>query len=69
MKEKNIVPCPCGADAVWYRAQTSPERVPEEAVCFLTDADFTDNYCEDCFPQAVPPSNRPQWKRIDDFIR
>jgi hypothetical protein len=41
-----------------------PEQAPESAVCFLGDADFADNYCDDCFPQAVPEAERRAWRRL-----
>lgn len=60
-----LVPCPCGEDAVWYKIATAPEDAPESAVCLLMDDDFADNYCEDCFPLAVPEAERKGWRRID----
>lgn len=56
-----LAPCPCGEDALWYRARPTPENAPENAVCFLMDADFADNYCEACFVLAVPAADRPNW--------
>ena len=64
--QKRLVECPCGADAVWYKPRPRPEDAPEHAVCLLTDDEFADNYCEACFPQAVPPAERGAWKRIED---
>lgn len=61
-----LVPCPCGGDAVWYRQAARPERAPEHAVCLLTDDDFADNYCDECFPLAVPADERPSWRRLDE---
>lgn len=65
-KPVRLVPCPCGEDAVWYRAAARPEDAPEGAVCFLTDADFADNYCDECFPLAVPTGERRFWTRITE---
>ena len=62
-------PCPCGQHAVWYRVATTPEKAPEHAVCFLTDEDFADNYCDDCFAQVVPEAERKRWKRLGDEER
>lgn len=59
-----LVPCPCGEDARWYRARPTPENAPENAVCFLSDADFADNYCDACFVLAVPAADRPDWMRL-----
>lgn len=56
--------CPCGrAKAVWRRVGALPERAPEESVCFLTDADFSDDYCDTCFAAQVPEAERRVWKR------
>ena len=62
----SLVPCPCGEDAVWYRPAPRAEDAPEHAACLLADADFADNYCDDCFPLAVPPKERATWKRLGD---
>ncbi len=59
-----LTPCPCGEDALWYQARPTPENAPDHAVCFLTDADFADNYCASCFALAVPPADRPNWTRL-----
>lgn len=59
-----LAPCPCGEDAVWHRARMMPEMAPEHAVCFLTDADFADNYCDKCFVLAVPRAERAGWERL-----
>ena len=59
-----LVPCPCGEDAVWYQARSTPETAPEHTSCFLTDADFADNYCDACFVQAVPNAQWPRWERL-----
>ncbi len=67
-KPVTLVPCPCGEDAVWYRKTMAPEKAPEHAACFLTDADFADNYCDDCFPQAVPEAERADWNRLDPGV-
>ena len=57
-------PCPCGADATWYKVAMEPEKAPEHAVCLLRDEDFPDNYCQECFVQAVPEEERAGWKRL-----
>ncbi len=59
-----LAPCACGEDAVWYRARPTPENAPDHAVCFLMDADFSDNYCEACFVQTVPAADRLNWTRL-----
>lgn len=60
-------PCPCGkATAVWRRVGTLPESAPEETVCFLTDADFADDYCDACFAALVPERERRVWQRLVD---
>ncbi len=56
--------CPCGANAVWRYARLAPENAPEHVVCFLTDADFADDYCASCFALAVPAAERPAWTRL-----
>lgn len=61
-----LAPCPCGADALWYKVATRPEEAPEHAVCLLTDDDFADNYCDACFARAVPEAERARWRRLDD---
>lgn len=58
-------PCPCGRGAVWHRAPPRPEDAPEHAVCLLTDDDFVDRYCDECFPSRVPSHERPHWKRTE----
>jgi hypothetical protein len=62
-------PCPCGQQAVWHRDAPDPEQASEHAVCFLTDADFADDYCEACFTrfcqaEAMTPSERAAWQRV-----
>jgi len=59
-----LVPCPCGEEAVWYKARATPEKAPEHAVCFLTDGDFADNYCEACFALAAPATERAGWEQL-----
>src|SRR5688572_23714554 len=60
-----LVPCPCGEEAVWYKVATHPEKAPEHAVCFLMDEVFADNYCDECFVQAVPRAEWRDWERLE----
>ncbi len=60
-----VTPCPCGRPAVWHRTPPRPEDAPEHAVCLLTDDDFADSYCDDCFPNKVSLRERPRWKRLN----
>lgn len=56
--------CSCGQAAVWHKTPPRPEDAPEYAVCLLTDDDFADSYCDNCFGERVLPQERPFWKRI-----
>ena len=65
--------CPCGAEAVWYRADSgAPSRgdcsetdvaTPTFGVRFMRAADLTENLCEECFADAVAPVDHPLWRR------
>jgi hypothetical protein len=56
--------CSCGARAVWRHARPTPENAPEHVACFLTDADFADDYCASCFARAVSAAEQPAWTRL-----
>lgn len=69
--ERKLRPCPCGGKAVWFREPPDPERASEHAVCFLTEADFADDYCDACFDrfcaeEAMMLPERAAWKRIPE---
>ncbi|MDQ2687420.1 MAG: hypothetical protein M3Y28_06090 [Armatimonadota bacterium] len=57
--------CPCGQAAAWRKTPPRPEDAPEYAVCLLTDDDFADDYCDECFQSQVTLTERPLWKRIN----
>jgi len=60
-----LAPCPCGADAVWYRIK--PPSTPTRGRAFgnLTADDMNDNLCDACYLLAVSEELRSGWKRLD----
>jgi len=55
-RQIRILPCPCGADAVWYWPTNADLPTPPDGL--------PPNLCEGCFPQAVPESARDDWRRV-----
>ena len=60
-----LSPCPCGAEAVWYRVVlAAAHKPPGQALKALAADDFYEDLCEECFRSAVPQEDRAGWKRL-----
>jgi hypothetical protein len=69
---ETLAPCPCGEDAIWYRAEepssaaaASEPRRSVGAATYGADDEAPPNLCEGCFPHAVPPAQQVLWKRVE----